>query len=222
MNPTANPAVRRFPWTVGVGLLLLILSLSLAFLLAKAQSRVSRSEPLPVLATIADFSLTNQDGTAVSLANLRGHVWVADIIFTRCPGPCLRMTRQMKELQEALPKDKQTRLVSLTTDSDYDTPTVLKTYAQRNGADTGCWTFLTGTKKEVNNLAVDSLKLSAVEKKPEERVSPEALWVHSTIFVVVDKRAQLRDIYQTGGEDVSWPAEKKKLLAAVKQLEREP
>ena len=28
---------------------------------------------------------------------------VADIIFTRCPGPCLKMTRQMKELQDALP-----------------------------------------------------------------------------------------------------------------------
>jgi protein SCO1 len=216
------PAVRRFPWTVGIGLLLLILGLSLAFLLAKAQSHLPRREPLPVLASVADFSLTNQAGGAVSLADLRGKVWVADIIFTRCPGPCLRMTRQMKELQDALPPASSTRLVSLTTDSDYDTPEVLKTYAMKNGADANRWMFLTGTKKQVNNLAVDSLKLSAVEKKPEERVTPEDLWVHSTIFVIIDKHAQLRAIYQTGGEDVSWPSEKKNLLAAVKQLEREP
>lgn len=218
MNP---PAVRRFPWTVGIGLLLLILALSLAFLLAKAQSRLPR-QALPVIAPIADFSLTNQNGAAVSLADLRGKVWVADIIFTRCPGPCLRMTHQMKELQDELPKDNSTRLVSLTTDSDNDTPEVLKTYAMKNGADASRWMFLTGDKKHVNNLAVDSLKLSAVEKKPEERVTPEDLWVHSTIFVVIDKHAQLRGVYQTGGEDVSWPDEKKKLLAAVKQLEREP
>lgn len=219
MNP---PAVRRFPWTVGVGLLLLVLALSLAFLLAKAQSRVPRRPALPVIASIADFSLTNQNGAAVSLADLRGKVWVADIIFTRCPGPCLRMTRQMKELQDALKKDSSTRLVSLTTDADNDTPQVLKIYAMKNGADASRWMFLTGDKKQVNHLAVDSLKLSAVEKKPEERVTPEDLWVHSTIFVVVDKHAQLRGVYQTGGEDVSWPDEKQKLLSAVKQLEREP
>jgi protein SCO1 len=219
MNP---PAVRRFPWTVGVGLLLLVLALSLAFLLARAQSRNPSREALPVLASVADFSLTNQNGAAVSLGDLKGKVWVADIIFTRCPGPCLRMTRQMKELQDALPKDDPTRLVSLTTDPDFDTPEVLKIYALKNGADASRWMFLTGTKKQVNNLAVDSLKLSAVEKKPEERVTPDDLWVHSTILVVIDKHAQLRAIFQTGGEDVSWPDEKSKLLATVKQLEREP
>jgi len=121
-----------------------------------------------------------------------------------------------------LPAGSSTRLVSLTTDADNDTPQILKTYAMKNGADVSRWMFLTGTKKQVNNLAVDSLKLSAVEKKPEERITPEDLWVHSTIFVIVDKHAKLRGVYQTGGEDVSWPAEKKKLLAAVKQLEREP
>lgn len=217
-----NPVVRRFPWTVGIGLLLLILALSLAFLLAKAKSEAEQRQALPVIAPIADFSLTNQNGGAVSLADLRGHVWIADIIFTRCPGPCLRMTRQMKELQDALPKSNQTKLVSLTTDPEYDTPAILKTYAERNGADTNRWSFLSGAKKQINNLAVDSLKLSAVEKKPEERESAEDLWVHSTIFVIVDKHAQLRGVYQTGGEDVSWPAEKQKVLAAAKQLEREP
>ena len=217
-----NTAVRRFPWTVGIGLLLLILSLSLAFLLAKARATQEHRESLPILAPIADFSLTNQNDATVSLADLRGRVWVADIIFTTCPGPCLRMTRQMKELQDALLADNQTKFVSLTTNPDYDTPAILKAYGVRNGSDTNRWMFLTGTKKQLNNLAVDSLKLSAVEKKPEERVSPEDLWVHSTIFVLVDKHAQLRGIYQTGGEDVSWPAEKRKLLAAVKQLEREP
>jgi protein SCO1/2 len=217
-----NPVARRFPSTVGIGLLLLILALALAFLLAKAQSRVAHAEALPVYAQVADFSLTNENGTAVSLADLRGRVWIADIIFTTCPGPCLRMTRQMKELQDALPSDRKTKFVSLTTNPDTDTPAILKKYGMQNGADTNRWLFLTGTKRQLKNLAVESLKLSAVEKKPEERESPDDLWVHSTIFVLVDKQARLRGIYQTGGEDVSWPDEKAKLLAAVKQLEREP
>jgi len=217
-----NPAVRRFPWTVGIGVLLLILALSLAFLLAKARSEAEQRQTLPVISSIVDFSLTNQNDAAVTLTDLRGHVWIADIIFTRCPGPCLKMTHQMKELQDALVKDTQARLVSLTTDPEYDTPAILKTYGEHNGANAARWTFLTGAKKQINNLAVDSLKLAAVEKKPEDRTSPEDLWVHSTYFVIVDKHAQLRGVYQTGGDDVSWPVEKAKVLAAAKQLEREP
>lgn len=217
-----NPAPRRFPWTIGIGVSLLTVALLLAVLISRVEARIADQQALPVLAQIADFSLTNQDGGTLSLSDLRGRVWVADIIFTRCPGPCLRMTRQMKELQDALPKDSPTRLISLTTDPDYDTPAILKTYAVHSGADASRWTFLTGTKKQVNNLAVDSLKLSAVEKPAAERVSPEDLWVHSTIFVLVDKHGQLRGVYQTGGEDVNWPDEKQKLLTAAKQLEREP
>jgi protein SCO1/2 len=217
-----NPVARRFPSTIGIGVLLLILALALAFLLAKAQTRVARAESLPVYSQVADFSLTNENGAPVSLADLRGRVWIADIVFTTCPGPCLRMTRQMKELQDALPADNKTKLVSLTTNPDYDTPAILKTYGMHHGADTNRWMFLTGTKRQIGDLAVGSLKLSAVETKPEERASPDDLWVHSTIFVLLDKQARLRGIYQTGGDDVSWPAEKAKLLAAVKQLEREP
>src|SRR5208283_2534015 len=100
----------------------------------------------------------------VTLATLRGHVWVADIIFTRCGGPCPRMTRQMKDLQEALPANSQARLVTLTTDADFDTPAVLKAYGERFGADFNRWLFLTGTKPGIANLAIDSLKLTAIEK----------------------------------------------------------
>lgn len=217
-----NRAVRRLPWTAGVGVLLLILTLSLAFLLAKAKSRLDQQQSLPVLAPVADFSLTNQDGSLASLADVRGKVWIADIIFTRCAGPCPRMTRQMKELQDALVGDTQTKLVTLTTDPEYDTPSILQTYSKRAGADVGRWMFLTGSKKQIGDLAVGSLKLSAVPVKEEERNDANDLWVHSTIFVIVDKHAQLRGVFETGGEGVDWQSEKQKLLAAAKQLEREP
>jgi cytochrome oxidase Cu insertion factor (SCO1/SenC/PrrC family) len=217
-----NQAVRRLPWTAGVGVLLLILILSLAFLLAKAKSRSEQLRALPVLAPIADFSLTNQDAVLASLGDLRGKVWIADIIFTRCAGPCPRMTRQMKELQDSLASDAQTKLVTLTTDPDYDTASVLKTYSERAGADTNRWMFLTGTKKQIGDLAVGSLKLSAVPVKQDERTDANDLWVHSTIFVIVDKHAQLRGVFETGGEGVDWSSEKQKLLVATKQLEREP
>lgn len=195
--------------------------LVLAFLLATLRMGAGLGKPLPVYGQVADFTLTNQDGTPVSLADLRGTVWVADIIFTRCPGPCLQMTRQMSQLQAALPPLSRAKLVSLTTDAAFDTPPVLKTYAQRFGADFNRWLFLTGTPKQIANLAIDSLKLTAIAKKPEERQSPVDLFVHSTIMVVIDKHAQLRGIFETTGDNVDPVQTRHDILSAIRRLERE-
>src|SRR5436190_9840313 len=117
-----NQPRRTFPWTIAIGLLLLLMTIALAALVAELKSRASKHRHLPIYGQVSGFTLTNQLGSAVSLRDLAGHVWIADIIFTRCPGPCMRMTRQMNELQAALPPRTQARLVSLTTDPDFDTP----------------------------------------------------------------------------------------------------
>ncbi|HEU5124089.1 MAG TPA: SCO family protein [Verrucomicrobiae bacterium] len=216
-----NSPGRTFPWTITIGLLLILLTLALAFVLANLNSRKPHVSSLLVYNQIADFTLTNQNGAAVSLTNLRGQVWVADIIFTRCPGPCLRMTKQMKELETALKSTTGVKLISLTTDPEFDTPEVLKRYAERFEADSNRWEFLTGTKKQIGDLAINSLKLAAIEKKPEDRESENDLFVHSTIFVVVDKRGQLRGVFETVGEGVDWPESRKNILDAVKELRKE-
>ncbi len=207
---------------VWAGVFLIIATCILGFLYAAVKLRLATRKPLPVYGAIADFSLTNQDGRTITLTDLRGHPWVADIIFTRCAGPCLKMSRQMKDLQQALSPDSQARLVSLTTDADYDTPPVLKAYAARFNADPNRWMFLTGTKQQVANLAIDSLKLTAIAKKPEERQSPEDLFVHSTIFVVADKQGRLRGVYETTGDQVDPQQVKSDILSALRRLEREP
>jgi len=131
------------------------------------------------------------------------------------------MSRQMRELQDSLPSTN-VRLVSLTTDPEYDSPAILQKYAERFGANPQRWLFLTGTKEQIAALAGDSLKLAAVEKTPQERQSPVDLFIHSTIFVIVDKSGRLRSIIQTAGDDEAPRDVKKDVLAAVRYLEREP
>jgi protein SCO1/2 len=220
----SNPdhLARRIQWPVWSGLALVALTVVAVIVLAGLKFQHAQGKPLPVIGAIAGFTLTNQTGSAASLADLRGRVWVADIIFTRCPGPCLKMTRQMKELQDALPPASQAKLVTLTTDPDFDTPPVLRAYAERFRADTNRWMFLTGTKQEIGKLAIDSLKLTAIEKKPEERESPQDLFVHSTIFVIADKQGQLRGVFETTGEGIDPQHVKEQILAAVSRLEGEP
>ena len=81
--------------------------------------------------------------------------------------------------------------------------------------------FLTGTKDEIRKLGRDSLKLTAIEKTPAERENSADLFIHSTIFVLVDKKGQLRKTFETTGEGVDPKDVQEKILASVKQLERE-
>lgn len=216
-------ASQRPSWSLLLGLALVVGILGCLVLLLKFTPEPnSNSQDLAVIGPVADFALTNQAGQPVSLADLKGQPWVADIIFTRCAGPCPAMTRRMKELQDALPADSTAHLVTLTTDADFDTPEVLARYAERFNADPNRWMFLTGDKVMIANLAIDSLKLTAIEKPPEERTDPNDLFVHSTIFVVVDKQGRLRGAYQTVGEEISWPASRQAILNAVATLESEP
>jgi protein SCO1 len=214
---------KQFPRTIWLGFGLLTGLLGLAYLVALNESYRLQHRALPVIGQIGDFALTNQNGQAMTLTDLTNHVWVADIIFTRCAGPCPRMTGQMKSLQDLLPAASEAKLVTLTTDPDFDTPPIMKRYGERFNADFNRWTFLTGTKKEIAALGSGSLKLSAVPVKLEDQKSVADLFIHTTIFVIVDKHAQLRGIFETGGEGVDWTnGVQPKLLATVRELEHEP
>ena len=213
----------RLSRTLWVGFVLFLALICLVWLASLRQLQRNHLPPLPVIGPVADFSLTNQDGALTTLKDLTNHVWVADIVFTRCSGPCPRMTAQMKSLQDLLPADSRAQLVTLTTDPDFDTPAVLHRYSQHYGADTNRWHFLTGTKAQIAALASDSLKLSAVPVKPEDRKDDADLFIHTTIFVIVDKHAQLRSFFETGGDGVDWAnSVRPKLLQTIRHLEREP
>jgi protein SCO1/2 len=199
----------------------MVLGLVVLIYLIQSNRPAPRSD-LPVLGQIAGFTLTNQDGNVTTLADLTNHVWVADIIFTRCAGPCPIMTRHMKSLQDALPLANQAKLVSLTTDPDYDTPPVTKRYCERFGADFNRWTFLTGTKREIAALAGGSLKLSAIPINPADQTDYADLFIHTTIFVIMDKHARLRGVFETMGEDVEWTNVQRRIIKTIDQLESEP
>lgn len=212
------------PRAIWIGITLTLALLALAFLASVSSVVLKQNRlTLPVMGTVADFTLTNQDGQITSLTQLTNHVWVGDIIFTRCAGPCPRITAQMRELQVRLKDSPATRLVTLTTDPDNDSPTVLKRYGERVGADFRTWAFLTGTKAQIAGLAGDSLKLSAVPVPSDQRKDDADLFIHSTFFVLVDQHARLRGVFETGGDGVDWTnVVEPKLVRAIHQLVKYP
>jgi len=191
----------------------MVCGLGLVFLIALTQSD---RKLLPVLSRVTGFQLTNQVGQEVSASELSGHVWVADIIFTRCPGPCVQMTRQLAEVQAELAPDRPVKLVSLTANPEFDTVEVLRQYAERFGAQPGRWHFLTGRKANLYDLAIKQLLLAVGESDPAQRTDNADLFIHSTKFVLVDAQGGVRGVFE-GTESESRP----RLLEAVRLLLKE-
>ncbi|HEY6169337.1 MAG TPA: SCO family protein [Verrucomicrobiae bacterium] len=191
-----NTTPRLVSWLVWGGIALVILAIAIAFV--RENSR--KSGAVPVLREIQPFTLTNQHGAAVTLDNLHGKVWLAEIIFTRCAGPCLVMTRELAALQKELPRRDDLAFVSLTADPEFDTPAVLDKYAQANAGDASRWQLLTGPKRDLYSLAIRSLLLS-VDENPagKEDVKLDDLFIHSTRLVLVDRRGRLRAYFNGDG-----------------------
>lgn len=150
----------------------------------------SSPQGLPRLSALPRFLLTDQHGREQGLNDLIGAPWVADFIFTRCPGPCPMMSKRMGQLGERLPTG--VRRVSFTVDPEHDTPEVLRAYAERWGASEG-WLFLTGTRQALWELSELGFKMGVAEGtgRPEE----QGPIIHSTRFVLVDADGVIRGYY---------------------------
>ncbi len=121
---------------------------------AGASRKPSSASALGANERAPDFSLIDQAGRGVTLADLRGQVLVVDFIFTRCTGPCPIMTSRNVELQRALDASlrQRVRFISISLDPANDTPEALTAYAAARGADLSNWTFLTGPEADVADV----------------------------------------------------------------------
>ena len=136
-----------------------------------------------------DFELTNRDGRIVGLNDLRGRVWVANFIFTRCAlvlpaDDHPRCCGSARDSPDALAIAR----VSISVDPDYDSPEVLEQYAASYSIDDPEWLFLTGERDAVGRLTTEGFKLPIVSDPPPEAMNPDEPILHSDRFVLVDVR----------------------------------
>jgi protein SCO1/2 len=159
-------------------------------ILAVLITACNRQPPLAVFSQIPPFQLTAQTSETFDSRELDGHIWVANFIFTSCPGPCPMMSHQMYVIQQATATKPAVKLVSFTVDPAHDTPEVLASYARHFKADPSRWTFLTGDMTRLNDLGLNAFKLNKVDGNLD----------HSTRFVLIDGRRQVRGFYLSSEE----------------------
>jgi len=166
----------------------------------------ARRAPLPVFGHVPDFQLTSQSGEPFDRKSLDGKIWVADFIYTHCPGPCPRMSAQMRRVQSAVTEIPDVRLVSFSVDPERDTPAVLAEYAKRYQAQQGRWFFLTGDRNTLDSLDRHAFLLGNVDSSMQ----------HSTRFVLIDRHGRIRGYYGTSQDDPT-----AQLIVDIRRLARD-
>ncbi|PHN94737.1 SCO family protein [Maribacter sp. 6B07] len=148
--------------------------------------------------TIADFSLTNQNGKTITQEDYKGKIYIADFFFTTCPTICPIMTKNMVDLQKALGKDSDVMLLSHSVTPEIDSVKQLKKYAIEKGVDDRNWNLVTGDKKQIYELA----RKSYLAVKTDGDGGPFDM-IHTENFILVDKDKRIRGFYDgTKKEDM--------------------
>ncbi|MDD9967515.1 MAG: SCO family protein [Myxococcales bacterium] len=153
----------------------------------------AEAKPLPKLAQVPEFALTRHTGSPLSRGDLRGHVWIANFIFTSCPDVCPLLTRKMGELRQGLVRNGHAvRFVSFSVDPDTDTPEVLRAYAEERDALFDDWAFVTGPIGDVKRVISEGFR-QRMERDPNEPANV----FHGSHFVLVDRTGMIRGYYRS-------------------------
>lgn len=133
------------------------------------------------------FQLLNQDSLQISNKDYLGKVYVVEFFFTSCPSICPIMTDNLVGLQNEFKDDDDFGIASFTITPDYDTPRVLKQYAEKKGVTDMNWHLLTGDKEAIYDLANSGFNIFAAEM-------PDAPggFEHSGLFALVDRQGYIR------------------------------
>jgi protein SCO1/2 len=136
---------------------------------------------------VPDFEFLNQDSLLISNKDYEGKIFVVEFFFTSCPSICPIMNKNLVEIQNEFADSDKFGIASFSITPEYDTPMVLKEYAERYGINDLDWHLMTGNQEKIYKLANEGFNIFAAEM-------PDAPggFEHSGLFALVDKNGYIR------------------------------
>jgi protein SCO1 len=165
--------------------------------------RISKTEPAPEPVNTAaplgrgskvpNFGLLNQDGKPIKLSQYRGRPLLLTFIFSRCPLPefCPLTSKNFAEIYRnlpSLPPSKKPHLLTISFDTEYDTPAVLRDYARRymNPLSFTDWEFATGSMDQIKEITT---YFGLILRKESGQI------VHSLVTALIGPDGKLVHLY---------------------------
>jgi protein SCO1/2 len=196
---TTDRQINRTPLALAIGGMMVVLASIIGYALfpdVQAEAARQAADALPRVFKAPSFQLVDQRDRVVSQDDLKGHVWIVDFIFTNCAGPCWAMSERMADFQKEFAADTSMRFVSVTVDPARDSPARFAEYAKQHGADFDRWLFLTHPDVAmVRSLVSEGFKTVARDSTEAQRADGADTILHSTHFMLVDRKGVVRGIY---------------------------
>ena len=140
------------------------------------------------------FEFQNQHGAVTTQAAFKGHVWIADFMYTTCTSACPILTSKLVRLQRQLTA-KELRFVSFSVDPEHDTSEALLAYAATWNAPEARWSLLRTTAPTLTALARDMHVAVEAQSDVKDPI------LHSSLFFLVDTEGAVRGIYDSNDEE---------------------
>ena len=153
--------------------------------------------PAPARSPLLNVSFTNELGQVVRLGDFRGQALAVTFFYTRCPLPdfCPRLSKNFQEASQKLAGLPQAltnwHFLSISFDSEFDSPATLKAYGEFYHYDPAHWSFLTGPRDKIGELAQQcGLTYEA----------DGVTFNHNFRTLIVDATGHLQHVFITGGD----------------------
>lgn len=146
---------------------------------------------------LLDYHFTNELGAPITLQGFEGQALAITFFFTRCPIPefCPRLSKNFAEASRQLSQmthgPTNWHFLSVSFDPEFDTPSVLKAYGESYRYDPARWSFVTGPKDKILELA----RLSNVQVAPDS-----GLFNHNFRTMIIDASGRVQMIFPMGGD----------------------
>ncbi|MDB4930484.1 MAG: photosynthetic protein synthase [Myxococcaceae bacterium] len=164
-----------------------------------------RPRPLPVLATLPAWQLTDAAGRRFGSEQLRGRAYVANFMFTSCATVCPLLARHLARVQaNTAALGDRLHLVSISVDPVVDTPARLTEYGHRYGADPRRWHFVTGDAPALQRIAADGFRVALGVTPTTGDGRPQHFDIlHSANLMLVDGDGRMRGVYRADDEGLA-------------------
>jgi protein SCO1/2 len=136
---------------------------------------------------VPSFAFVNQDSLLITNDDYTGKVYVVEFFFTTCPTICPIMNQNLVEIQNQFKEFENFGVASFTINPEYDTPSVLKQYAEKYGITNLNWHLMTGDTQTIYDLANTGFSIFASQVP-----NAPGGFEHSGMFALVDKNGFIR------------------------------
>lgn len=165
---------------------------------------------------IRDFKLLSNTGDSVGIPTDSNKIALVNFFFTRCKTVCPDMNAKMAGIVSKYQNNKRLQFYSISVDPGFDTQEVLNKYAQTFNVKNKKWSFLTGDKDFILELARKDFLVDAL---PSRGSTHEI--IHSPMLILVDPDKKIRGYYDSTHKEQMAKLEDEVTVLIAQQLLKE-